>query len=69
LGRIQRTMVCLAGFEMHARAGRVEAAIAEYRQIEGKYLMPAQVRWLEQEFLRLGERRKAAEASRPGEEP
>lgn len=68
-GRIQRTMVCLAGFEMHARAGRVEAAMEEYRQIEGKYLMPVQVRWLEQEFLRLGEKRKAAEASRPGEKP
>jgi len=69
LGRIQRTMVCLAGFEMHARAGRVEAAMEEYRHIEGKYLMPAQVRWLEQEFLRLGERRKAGEALRPGQEP
>lgn len=69
LERIHRTMVCLAGFEMHARAGRVEAAMEEYRQIEGKYLMSAQVRWLEQEFLRLGERRKAGEASRPGEEP
>ena len=69
MGRFQRTMVCLAGFEMHARAGRVEAAMEDYRQIEGKYLMPAQVRWLEQEFLRLGERRKAGEASRPGEEP
>jgi hypothetical protein len=69
MGRFQRTMVCLAGFEMHARAGRVEAAMDEYRQIEGKYLMSAQVRWLEQEFLRLGERRKAGEASRPGEEP
>ncbi len=68
-GRFQRTMVCLAGFEMHARAGRVEAAMEEYRQIEGKYLMSAQVRWLEQEFLRLDERRKAGEASRPGEEP
>ncbi len=69
LGRIQRTMVCLAGFEMHSRAGRVEEAMEEYRQIEGKHLMSAQVRWLEQEFLRLGERRKAGEASRPGEEP
>jgi len=69
MGRFQRTMVCLAGFEMHARAGRVEAAVEEYRQIEGKYLMSAQVRWLEQEFLRLGGRQKAGAASGPGKEP
>jgi hypothetical protein len=67
--QIHRTMVCLAGFEMHALAGRVEAAMEEYRQIEGKYLMPSQVRWLEQEFLRLDGRRKLGRASKPGQEP
>jgi hypothetical protein len=53
LSAMERTMVCLGRFEVHARRGRVEAAMQMYRAIEGRFLMSVQSRWLEAEYHRL----------------
>lgn len=50
---LERTMICLGRFEVHARCGRVTEAIEVYREIDGRFLMPVQVRWLEGEYHRL----------------
>jgi len=44
---IERTMVCFGRFEMHSRAGSLAAALEAYRGIDGKHLLPVQLRWLE----------------------
>jgi len=65
LAGLERTMVCLGRFEVHARRGRVTEAIEVYREIEGRFLMPVQLRWLEKEYHRLvGLRRQPTEGSR-----
>lgn len=53
LSAMERTMVCLGRFEVHARRGRVTEAMQMYRAIEGRFLMPVQSRWLEAEYHRL----------------
>lgn len=53
LSAMERTMVCLGRFEVHARRGRVAEAMQMYRAIEGRFLMPVQSRWLETEYHRL----------------
>lgn len=53
LGAMERTMVCLGRFEVHARRGRVAEAMQMYRAIEGRFLMSVQSRWLEAEYHRL----------------
>lgn len=53
LDAMERTMVCLGRFEVHARRGRVAEAMQVYRAIEGRFLMLVQTRWLESEYHRL----------------
>ena len=50
---LERTMICLGRFEVHARRGWVTEAIEVYREIDGRFLMPVQLRWLEDEYHRL----------------
>lgn len=49
----ERTMICLGLFEVHARRRRVMEAIDVYREIEGRFLVPVQLRWLEGEYHRI----------------
>ncbi len=50
---LERTMVCLGRFEMHARAGRVEEALEAYRGMDAGHLLPVQLRWLETQYAAL----------------
>lgn len=65
----ERTMVCLGEFEMHARAGWVEAALEVYRRIEGENLTALQHRWLEHEYGKLLGQRRGNGSGVPVREP
>jgi hypothetical protein len=53
LSGIERTMVCLGRFEMHARTGQVAEALEAYRGMDARHLLPVQLRWLEKEYAAL----------------
>ena len=48
-----RTQLQLGYFELNARRGNAPAALSAYREIESRFLMPPQARWVEETQKRL----------------
>ncbi len=50
---IERTMVCLGRFDMHAGTGQVTEALEAYKGMDAGHLLPVQLRWLERQYAGL----------------
>ncbi len=64
-----RTMIYLGRFEVHARAGDVKAARAEYDRIDSRQLLPPQVIWLEKRFEEITGTSGPATDPKPNRQP